>query len=505
MIRVGIGRTEPSYAGLSPPWGPGKPWPELERLLGERAAEGPPNPVYAGVRAALFALGLDGERFGSADWNPLGALVGRCARVVLKPNFIRHWNPAPDGSPESLITHGAVLRAMADYAWLAVGPEGSVCVAEAPQHDCDFARVVAISGLDAVVRFYESALGAELGVLDLRREAVETRDGVIVLRRSLPGDPLGYRVVDLGAKSFFHAAGLDPERFRGADYDPGPTASHHQGGRNEYLLSETVLRADLVVNLPKLKTHKKTGVTLALKNLVGINGDKNWLPHHTVGSVAEGGDEYPGDGLLDGARSRAADLARRFLARGRAATLLRFARRTEGALRGDAFVRSGNWYGNDTTWRMVLDLNRCLYYSDAEGLKLDAARPVRTVLSVLDGIVAGEGEGPLAPRDRPLGAVLAATDPVALDLVALRLMGFDESRVAKVREALRDSGPRLSEARSAADVRAFEVDSRSFELRERPLAALAEGKPFAAHSGWRGQLERETQSRRGADQPEGLV
>jgi hypothetical protein len=253
-----------------------------------------------------------------------------------------------------------------------------------------------------------------------------------------------------------------------------------------------VLRADLVVNLPKLKTHKKTGVTLALKNLVGINGDKNWLPHHTVGSVAEGGDEYPGDALVDGARSRAGDIARRWLARGRGMALLRLARRAEGALRGDAFVRAGNWYGNDTTWRMVLDLNRCLYYSDGERLRLDADRPVRRVLSVLDGIVAGEGEGPLAPRDRPLGVVLAATDPVALDLVALRLMGFDERRIAKVREALRDSGPRLSEARSAADVRAFEADARSFAVEERALDALAGGRPFLAHSGWRGHIERGT-------------
>jgi uncharacterized protein (DUF362 family) len=487
---VGVARTEPSYAGLTAPWGPGKAWPELERLLGERASEGPPNSVYSAVRAALFALGLDAAHFDGSDWNPLGALVARGGRVVLKPNFIRHWNPAPDGSPESLITHGAVLRAMADYAWLAVGPEGSVCVAEAPQHDCDFARVRAISGLDAVVRFYESALGVELRVVDLRREAVEYRDGVIVQRHTLPGDPLGYRVVDLGAQSFFQNSGLDPQRFCGADYDPGPTSAHHHAGRNEYLLSETVLRADLLGNLPKLKTHKKTGVTLALKNLVGINGDKNWLPHHTLGSVAEGGDEYPGDALVDSARIRAAALARRLLARGRGATLLRLVRRAEGALRGDAFVRAGNWYGNDTTWRMVLDLNRCVYYSDTTGLRLDAAQPVRTVLSVLDGIVAGEGERPLAPRDRPLGVVLAATDPVALDLVALRLMGFEEGRVAKIREALRDSGPRLSQARSAADVRAFEVEARSGRLRERSLDKLTVGTPFAAHSGWRGHIER---------------
>jgi len=492
LIRVGLARSEPSYAGLAPPWGPGKPYPELLRLLGDAAGEGPSNSAYAGVRAALRALGLDEARFGSPDWNPLGALVARGGRVVLKPNFIRHWNPAPDGGPESLITHGSVIRAMADYAWLAVGPGGSVGVAEAPQHDCDFARVKALTGLETVARFYETTLGADFPVLDLRRESVVYRDGVIVERIALPGDPLGYRVVDLGAKSFFHASGLEPARFRGADYDPGPTAEHHQDGRNEYLLSETVLRADLVVNLPKLKTHKKTGVTLALKNLVGINGDKNWLPHHTVGSVEEGGDEYPGDALVDGARSRAADLARRVLARGRARTLLRFARRAERAVRGDAFIRAGNWYGNDTTWRMCLDLNRCLYYSDAAGLHLDAKRPVRTVLTVLDGIVAGEGEGPLAPRDRPLGAVLAATDPVALDLLAIRLMGFDERRIAKVREALRDPGLRLTAVEKPGDVRVCEADARSFAVAERRLEALAAEKPFLAHPGWRGHVERES-------------
>ena len=28
-------------------------------------------------------------------------------------------------------------------------------------------------------------------------------------------------------------------------------------------------------------------------------------------------------------------------------------------------VRSGNWHGNDTCWRMVLDLNKCLFFSMA--------------------------------------------------------------------------------------------------------------------------------------------
>ncbi len=491
MIPVGLARTEPSYRGLRPPWGPGKAYPEITRLLGEDGEPGPVNGTYAAVRAALAALGLDRSRFGRPDWNPLGALVARGGRVVLKPNFIRHWNPAPDGSPESVVTHGAVIRAAADYAWLAVGPEGQVVLAEAPQHDCDFSRVRVQSGLDEVARLYETRLGVELPILDLRQEEVVYRDGVIVERRALPGDPRGYRAVDLGPRSFFFGSGLEPARFRGADYDPGPTALHHSGGRNEYLLSETVLHADLIVNLPKLKTHKKTGVTLALKNLVGVNGDKNWLPHHCVGSVAEGGDEYPGDAILDGARSRATELARRWLARGRARSLFRFARRAENTLRGGDFIRSGNWYGNDTTWRMCLDLNRCVYWSDADGLHLDAPAPLRNVLTLLDGIVAGEGEGPLTPRDRPLGVVLAATDPVALDLVAIRLMGFDERRIAKVREAMRDPGPRVTAVRSPDDVALFEGDPERFTIARGALDALAPARPFLAHSGWRGHVERE--------------
>jgi uncharacterized protein (DUF362 family) len=425
MIPVGFARTEAHYAGLAPPWSPGRPHPELAGLLGE--VHGPPNHVYAAVRAALRALGLDAAHFGTAQWNPLGDLVGRGGRVVLKPNFIRHWNPLPEASVESVITHGSLLRAVADYAWLAVGSEGSVALAEAPQHDCVWERIREIAGLDVLARFYETRLGADFEVLDLRREAVVYQGGVIALRKPLPGDPRGYRLVDLGAHSAFAGSGLDPRRFRGADYDPEPTCAHHSEGRHEYLLSETVLGADLVVNLPKLKTHKKTGVTLALKNIVGISGDKNLLPHHCVGSLAEGGDEYPGDALLDRLRSRATETARRLLARRSGTRLVRWVRRAERAARGDAFLRSGNWWGNRTTWRMCLDLNRCLYYGDASGQRFEAPGPVRKVLTILDGIVAGEGEGPLAPRDVPLGVVLAATDPIALDLLALRVMGFDES------------------------------------------------------------------------------
>ncbi len=493
MTRVGIARTVAGYGAESSPYEPAASFPELDALFASGARPPGEGRCYAAFRSALQALGLDAAHLDTPDWSPLRDLVQEGGTVVLKPNFIRHFNSVddPQGTVESVITHGSALRALTDYAMLAVGPSGSVKIAEAPQQDCDFDEIRRIVGLDELVRFYRDTAGRTLEVIDLRREHVIYEGGVIVERRELPGDPLGYRVVDLGRRSFFEGSGLEPDRFRGADYDPGPTSEHHRGGKNEYLLSETVLSADLIVNLPKIKTHKKTGVTLALKNMVGINGDKNWLPHHSLGPVAKGGDEFPDDTLVDRLRIWGFERARPLLARGRFLPLFRLFRRAENAVRGESFIRAGNWHGNRTTWRMCCDLNRCVYYSDGHGLHLDAEAPVRTVLTVADGIVAGEGEGPLAPVDRPLGVVLASTDPVALDLVAVRLMGFDEQRIPKVWESVLDAGPRITAVRRIEDVLVLEVEDDPSRPEQRSLDALTADEPFHPHPGWSGHLERE--------------
>lgn len=483
-IPVAIAAAGEGYAGLATPYPPGRSYSEL----GDASSPGQePNAVFAAVRACLAGLDLDAQRIGTSAWNPLSDLVRTGGSVVLKPNFIRHWNPCPGESWESVITHGAVIRAVADYAWKAVGAAGSVTIAEAPQQDCDFDQIRSLVGLDELIAHY-GAQGKTLGVIDLRREAVTFRDGIIVERRSLPGDPQGYREVDLGDCSFFAASGLEPHRFRGADYDPAPTAEYHRDGRNAYLLSESVLSADLVVNLPKMKTHKKTGVTLALKNLVGINGDKNWLPHHSAGSPSEGGDEYPDGDSLTRWRSWALDRVRPILARGWMGSFFRWVRRTENAVRGEDFIRAGNWYGNQTTWRMCCDLNRAFYYSDANGLHLDAAEPVRRVLSLLDAVVGGEGAGPLAPSAVPVGRIVASLDPVALDIVAIRLMGFEPQRIPKVNASMQDTGPRLTNVRSPDEILPRTVDPEDLSITDGQYAEIPVAHPFRPHAGWTSHL-----------------
>jgi uncharacterized protein (DUF362 family) len=105
-------------------------------------------------------------------------------------------------------------------------------------------------------------------------------------------------------------------------------------------------------------------------------------------------------------------------------------------------------------------------------------------------VIAGEGEGPLAPLDVPLGVVLAATDPVALDLAAVRLMGFDEQRLPKLWEPMRDTGLRITEVRSPSDVEVWEVDASGFAETRRALSELAAERTFVPHPGWRGFIER---------------
>ena len=41
-------------------------------------------------------------------------------------------------------------------------------------------------------------------------------------------------------------------------------------------------------------------------------------------------------------------------------------------------IRNGNWQGNDTCWRMALDLNRALRFANRDGSLRTAAQPSAT-------------------------------------------------------------------------------------------------------------------------------
>lgn len=68
---------------------------------------------------------------------------------------------------------------------------------------------------------------------------------------------------------------------------------------------------------------------------------------------------------------------------------------------------------------------------------LDIYRLVNPAVSVLDAVIAMDGDGPSHGRPRPFGAILVSTDAVALDTVAMHLAKADPMRVPYLVEARR--------------------------------------------------------------------
>jgi hypothetical protein len=277
----------------------------------------------------------------------------------------------------------------------------------------------------------------------------------------------------------------------GSEYDTSEIRRHHTGGVHEYLISKTILDADCVINLPKLKTHKKTGITVCLKNLVGVNGNKNWLPHHREGTPSQGGDQFADDSMMHRLERKSMECFRRVfplfgpLRRRVAGPIKSMGKRVFGDTNTDT-IRSGNWYGNDTTWRTAIDLNRILLYADNSGTLYD--RPARRIFCIVDGIIGGEGNGPLDPTPKRAGVVVAGMNPVAVELTCARLMGFDYLHLPMLRGALHD-GHSLPLARfDYAEVVCRSQDQRhDCALSQWPETGLS----FLPHFGWRGHVEAE--------------
>jgi uncharacterized protein (DUF362 family) len=469
------------------PYSPGDAYPEYPFPGGSFSGE--INHGYAGVRDALQLLGLDAEHCGRKNWNPLGEIIQPGQTVVLKPNFVRECRETHPGHDDCLITHGSVIRAALDYVYIALKGEGRIIIADAPQNDADFDAIRRIAGLDEIQEFYRHQAGFEAEVYDLRPEKARKIDGVIVGHEQLPGDPLGYAKVDLGSLSMFAEVEHLCHLLYGSEYDTSEIRRHHAGGVHEYLISKTILDADCIISLPKLKTHKKTGITVCMKNLVGINGNKNWLPHHREGTPSQGGDQFVDDGIKHQIERKTMACFRSLFPllgpiRGFVAGPCKALGRSIFGDTNTDTIRSGNWYGNDTTWRMVIDLNRILLYANRDGHLQN--HPARCIFCIIDGIIGGEGNGPLDPTPKPTGAVLAGNNAVAVDLACAHLMGFDHGRLPLIQRSFTAHPLPLIRC-GPSDVR---VCSNNEYGSQRGLESLWPTAPFEPHFGWKAAVER---------------
>jgi len=361
---------------------------------------------------------------------PFGSVIPRAARVVVKPNWVMHENRGPWGL-EPLVTDPALIRAVVDGV-LAAGPS-RVVVGDAPLQGCDLERLLSETALDRWAADLQTRAPAFVGLEDFRRTTCAFRYGVRMAHEDRrPEDD--FVLFDLGAESLLEPITDGRGSFRVTQYDPGQLQKTHAPGRHCYLVARAIIDADVVVNLPKLKTHCKAGITSALKNLVGINGNKEFLPHHRLGGSSHGGDCYPGGSVLKRVIELALDQSnlagsvgtRAFAWSATGDVLGRILQRT-----GDEIGVEGAWSGNDTVWRTCLDLNRVLHYGRSDGTL--AETPQRRVLHIADAMVAGQGDGPLAAEPLPLELLLGGGNPAAMDWVGAHLLGYDPRRVALTR------------------------------------------------------------------------
>ena len=424
------------------------------------------------IRQAIYAA-----LPGSDPQAPLRSLIEPGMTVLLKPNWVMHINKSGQGL-DCLVTNPEFILA-ALQAVAACRP-GRVILGDAPVQGCRFDELVSPEFRTRAVQ----AAGAPLEIHDFRRTVA--RDEALLQGVQTGLQPVtDYVHFDLGCDSLLEPVSQPPGRFRVTNYDPRFLARAHHPGRHEYLLRREAFEADVILNLPKLKTHKKSGLTAALKNLVGLNGNKDYLPHHRLGGSALGGDCYAGIAPLKRLAEFFLDQANQRINRPGYAAYWRMAQlctRLQARLGENPVNLDGSWYGNDTVWRMTLDLNRMLLYGRSDGTMSET--PLRQVFSLCDGVIAGQGEGPLSSVPLALGAVTFSNNSALADLAHAALLRLDWHKIPLLRRAYEAFRYPLAEG----DPQAAQFSLNGAVVSWEDLARRA-GQSSLAPAGWRGQIE----------------
>lgn len=447
------------------------------------------NEVYDAVRNILFMLGLDKEHFGSEEWNPFKNLIKPGDTVLIKPNLVMDVNPTGEGT-ECLYTQPAVVAPVIDYCIMALGNTGRIIIGDAPMQECDFETLIHDSGYRKLVDYYrQKKINIEL--VDFR-ELTSVYDNGVHKAKINPNSQ--GRVIDIATASEF--ANVEPnisERMRITNYDPSILPQHHVGIKHEYYVSEYVLSADVIINMPKPKSHRKAGATISLKNLVGINVRKEYLPHHTMGSVAEGGDEYLVKSTFHTLHSEMLDVKNTLEAKKLylLARLIRYPIRFCSLImkmtqKKEKLFFEGSWYGNRTISRTISDLNRILLYVDKNGNLKDTIQRKTFILG--DMIISGEGEGPVEPSSKNVGMIVAGDDPVAFDYTVSTLMGFDPRKIPAIMTASSDTSKYRISNIMLSEIVMISNDV-NFDKKHPDEITYEESTKFIPTSGWKGHIE----------------
>jgi uncharacterized protein (DUF362 family) len=398
---------------------------------------GTPNYVYRMVRECLIGLQMDEKNFGTSSWNPFGEIIKEGDSVVIKPNMVKHENPS--AGLDCLITHVSIVRAVIDYVLIALKGTGRVIIGDAPVQTCVFGELKKYAGYNQLIDFYREK-GVDIDIVDFRGTVSHRMPNGALIQEHNSWSKNNSVLVDLGTDSAFSCK-ENIGNLRITNYAPEDLLLHHNEIKHEYLINRDILNADVIINIPKPKTHRKAGITGAMKNMVGVSVEKEYLPHHTQNSIEEGGDEYPNKNILKKLNSKLLDRIDRANKNGQykiSSLFNLFSRGLVGVMKvlgnnTESRIREGSWYGNDTIWRTVNDLNRIVFHSDNTGALQE--KVVRKMFVIADMIIMGEGEGPLAPIPKEKGMLIAGINPYDIDYVISSLMGINPDDIPCIKNA----------------------------------------------------------------------
>lgn len=341
-------------------------------------------------------------------------------RILLKPNWVLH--DRKNGDEICLRTNDNLLIALVEV--LLDNKPSCIVIGDAPIQGCNWDKMLSKSFYDEI-SMLSAKKNIPIEIKDFRRVTFNPELNNPVRERNPISD---YVIFDLGDKSHLEPISTDKNNFRVTSYNPDRMSLSHRKGMHKYCITNELFKSDIVITIPKIKTHQKTGITSSLKILVGINGDKDFLPHHRVGGVGNGGDCYPGKNVFRRIAEYALDIANRN--QGKYIYWIWFYLSLflwKLSNPKNVHHMSAAWYGNDTTWRMVMDLNEIAIYGKEDGSI--ASDPQRVIFSLSDGIIGGQGDGPLDPKPLPLGILTFSNSNYLADACAAEFMGFNFKKI----------------------------------------------------------------------------
>jgi uncharacterized protein (DUF362 family) len=351
----------------------------------------------------------------------------RNKKIFLKPNWVSHNRKEEDEL--CLRTHDNFLISTVEI--LLENKPVSILIGDAPIQSSNWEKIIRNNLLETLNSLSVSH-SVPIIFKDFRRVTFHPYKNNPINNRNPLSD---YVIFDLGKESFLEPISSTRPIFRVTNYDPDRLAESHTLNKHKYCFTKEIFEADVVISIPKIKTHQKTGMTGALKNIVGLNGDKDYLPHHRVGGDKNGGDCYPGKNYLRRASEKTLDIANRnhgkkiyWLWYWLTAILWKLSRPKK------VHHLAAGWYGNDTCWRMVMDLNKIAVYGNKDGTLSET--PQRIIYSLCDGVIGGQGDGPLNPDPLALGIISFSNNSTLNDICMSTLMGFEPERIPLLRSAL---------------------------------------------------------------------